>query len=435
MVSAPEADVAAATTETNQERRRGSRSRSVLVVVLVVLTCISMLVAIVGLWARRNVLDTNRFVDRVDALAADPAVQEALAVRLTDELMTLIDPRAFFEEVLPDRGDILAVPLANAVEGFVRDQVESFIASDTFQQLLVGVVERAHSLASRVLEGDIDLPEAADGTVTLNLLPLVEEILARISEASPEIFGRQIDIPDITVDDLPEEAIARLESALQVDLDSRFGQIVVYEKDRLQSVQDAVRIFQAVVVVSVILTVLFAAGALWMSRRRRRTLIQLLVGAALTLVVLRRLLFRVSSDVEDLAKEDVNGAAASAVVDEFVQPLIIATGVLLALFAIGVAVAVLTGDYPWAVRLRQRLGVAAGSARERATDDATVVWVRQHREALQIGAAVVGVLLLWFVDLSWLGVVIVLVLVGAFALFVQRMGATGSGAEIPSSAP
>jgi hypothetical protein len=435
MVGAPETDVAAATTETNQERRRGSRSRSVLVVVLVVLSCISMLVAIVGVWARRNVLDTNRFVDRVDALAADPAVQEALAVRLTDELMTLIDPRAFFEEVLPDRGDILAVPLANAVEGFVHDQVESFIASDAFQRLLVGVVERAHSLAARVLKGDIDLPEAADGTVTLNLLPLVEEILARISEASPEILGREIDIPDITVDDLPEESIARLESALQVDLDGRFGQIVIYEKDRLQSVQDAVRLFQAVVVVSVIATVLFAAGALWLSRRRRRTLIQLLVGAALVLAVLRRVLFRVSEDVEDLAQDDVNGAAASAVVDEFVGPLIIGTGVLLALFALGLAVAVLTGDYPWVVRLRQRLGLAVGAARERATDDATVVWVQSHREALQIGAGVVGVLLLWFVDLSWLGVVIVLVLVGAFALLVQRMGATGRGAEVPSSDP
>jgi hypothetical protein len=423
MVSAPEADVDAAPTDTNRARRRGSRWRSVLVVVLVILSCISLLVAVVGVWARRNVLDTDRFVDRVDALADDPAIQEALSIRLTDELMTLIDPETFFEEVLPDRGAILAAPLANAVEGFVREQVQAFVASDAFEQVLVGVVERAHSLATRVLKDDVDLPEAPDGTVTLNLLPLIDQILARISEASPEIFGREIDIPEITVDDLPAEAIARLEDTLGRQLDDRFGQIVIYQKGRLESVQEAVRLFQAVVVVSVIATVLFAAAALWLSRRRRRTLIQLMVGAALTLVLLRRLLFRVSEDVEDLARVDVNGAAARAVVEEFVGPLIIATGVLLALFAVAVAAAVLTGDYPWVVSLRERFGLAAGAARDRASDDATVTWVRGHREALQIGAAVVGVLLLWFFDLSWLGVLILLVLVGAFALLVQRIGA------------
>ena len=433
MVDAPEVEVATPT-DTSRAPRRGSRLRSALVVVLVILSCISLLVAVVGVWARRNVLDTGNFVDRVDAIAADPAVQEALSIRLTDELMTLIDPEAFFEEVLPDRGAILAAPLANAVEGFVGDQVRAFIASDAFQELFVGVVERAHSLAARVLEGDADLPEAPDGTVTLNLVPLVEDMLARISEASPEIFGREIDIPEITVDDLPADAIAQLETALQVDLDDRFGQLVIYEKGRLESVQEAVRLFQAVVVVSVIATVLFAAAALWLSRRRRRTLIQLLVGAGLVLVVLRRLLFRVAEDIEDLAQVDVNGAAARAVVEELVGPLVLATGVLLAVFAIGVAAAVLTGDYPWAVRLRERLGVTAGAARERATDDATVVWVRGHREALQIGAAAVGVLLLWFFELSWLGVVIVLVLVGGFALLVQRIGAV-EGEEVGPASP
>ena len=43
-------------------------------------------------------------------IAADPAVQEAFGRYLTDQLMTAIDPKEFFESVLPDRGQILAVP-------------------------------------------------------------------------------------------------------------------------------------------------------------------------------------------------------------------------------------------------------------------------------------------------------------------------------------
>ena len=417
-------DVAPPAGDATPPKRRRSRSRSALVAALVFLSCAALLLAVVGIWAKRNVLDTDRFVQRVETFANDPAVEEALSIALTNQLMRLIDPEALFEEALPDRGQILAAPLANAVEGFVRDQVETFVASDPFEEVLVRVVARAHSLAVRLLQGDGDvLDQLPDGTVTLNLLPVVEDILARISAASPEIFGREIDIPEITVDDLPAEAVARLENAFDIDLGDRFGQITVYDTSRLEAIQDAVDLIENIVVLSVICAIGFAAAALVVSHRRRRTLLQLLFGWAIVLVILRRLLYRVAEDVQALAQVEVNGAAARAIVEAFTGPLLTATAVMLVLFAIAAAVALVTGDYAWAVSLRRQFGLAAGAARDRATDDATTTWVRGHREALQVGAAVVGVLLLWVLDLSWFGVLLLLVLVGGFALLVQRLGA------------
>jgi len=47
-------------------------------------------VAVVGFWAKRNVLDTDRFVDRVAPTIEDPAVQSALAGYVTDRSGTPI---------------------------------------------------------------------------------------------------------------------------------------------------------------------------------------------------------------------------------------------------------------------------------------------------------------------------------------------------------
>ena len=140
---------------TMQQRRHDrGRWRQLASAGLVVLASLVLAASVIGIWARRNFLDTDRFVDRAGPLIEQPAVQEALATRLTDQLMLIVDPEALFAEALPERGQLLAVPLANAVEGFVRDRVESFVATDQFQRLWTGAISAAHSTSVRVLHGE-----------------------------------------------------------------------------------------------------------------------------------------------------------------------------------------------------------------------------------------------------------------------------------------
>ena len=59
-------------------RRRARRRgwwRRMTVVALVVLACVVLTAAVVGLWARRNFLDSDRFVDRTGPLIEEPSVQ------------------------------------------------------------------------------------------------------------------------------------------------------------------------------------------------------------------------------------------------------------------------------------------------------------------------------------------------------------------------
>jgi hypothetical protein len=423
-------------------RKRAVRTRGVVAVALVVVTSILVTVSVTAVWARRNALNTNRWVATVGPIAEEPAVQQALGRYVTDQAMTAIDPEELFESALPERGQILAAPLTSALRGFVNDQVDSFLASDTFERLWVQINERAHRRAVQVLEGDLPPSLEIQGNdVVLNVVPLLNQVLARIGERSPEIFGRTVDLPTVTVDEIPEEAIQKVESALGRDLPENFGQFTVFDASRLQQVQDTVTLFNRLVVAAVILAIVLIALTLWVSPRRRRTLLQLMVGIALGIVLIRRLGLRLEDDVVELVRPE-NQAAVKVVVGAFVSSLLDATAWILAGAAVIAVVALLTGPYGWAKALRrgtvsgaQAAVGAARSAINRQPDDPVVAWVAAHREVLQAGGIVVGILALLVLDLSWLGLFLLVALVVAYELVVQRLADIGAGGAPPEEGP
>ena len=254
-----ERDALAAEVETLSAKvdHRG-RLRRTIVGVLVVLTCISLMAASLAVWTKRNVLDTDRWMEHVGPLAEDPAVQALLTERITARIMEIVDPQALFAEVLPDKGQILAVPLSNAVEGFVHDEVAKFVASPTFDKLWTEANRRAHATAVKVLEGESEVVRANEGSVTLDLIPIVDAVLVQIGDLSPDIFGNTIDIPTITVDDLPKDSIAKLNAAFGLDLPEGFAQITIYDDGKLSEAQAAETSAQAEVV---------NAQTLWLAAR------------------------------------------------------------------------------------------------------------------------------------------------------------------------
>jgi hypothetical protein len=406
--------------------RPAGRPRRIATALLVVTTSIVFTVAVVGVWARRNVLNTDQWVDTVGPIVEDPAVQQALGNWMTTELMGAIDPEAFFESVLPERGQALAAPLTSALTGFVDDRVDDFLASDTFERLWVEINRRAHTRVVDVLEGDTANVQIENGEVVMNLVPVLNGVLAEIGEASPEIFGQTVDLPTVTVDDIPEDAVAKVEDALGRDLPDDFGQFTVFDAQRLEAVQDAVSLFERLVVAAVVLAVVLIALTLWVSPHRRRTLLQLAAGIALGVVLLRRLGLRLEDDVVDLAKPE-NRDAVAVVVGAFVDSLLDATAWILAVAAVVAVVALVTGPYRWAEALRRRtvaltetMAAAVGAGVTRRPDEATVAWMVAHREMLQVGGIVAGIVLLLMVDLSWLGLVLLVLVIGGFEVLVAR---------------
>jgi hypothetical protein len=414
------------TLEAKPERRH--RLATVFTSVFLVLAVLLFAVAVPGTWARRTVLDTDRYVATVGPLANDPAVQEYLARTVTDQLFIALDIEAKLAETLRQRQPqlaLLAGPIASGAEGFVKDQLQQLFASDTFATAWAAANRFAHAQLIAALEGGGDTVQIQNGAVVLNLLPLVNEAITAASGIITDIVGHPITIPPVTGDEIPAEAITRLETALGVDLPDTFGTIVVYQADQFEAVQKIVDLASRAVIVLAILFLVLAAVALWVSRRRRRTLIQLMTALLVVLVVERRVAIAGANSVIGKVKAE-NQAAARAVVDQVLGTLLRYTGWLLVIALLILLVAVITGPYPWAMRIRawtaEVAAAAVGAVRGRQPGTG-VTWVADHRDVLMLAGAGVGVLLLLFTNLSLVGALVLIVVFGVYELVIYRASA------------
>jgi hypothetical protein len=404
------------------------RARRIVATVLVILTIVVFTVAVPGTWARRTLLNTDRYVATVAPLAKDPAIQEYLARTVTAEVFSALDVQDRLSSVLTQqtpRLAFLAGPIANGVEGFVRDQVQKIFASDAFATFWEEANRYVHAQLIAALNGGNQTVQVVNGKVVLNLLPLVNQGLQAVSSVVSNLIGRPITLPTITATTVPSEAISKLESTLGVTLPSDFGTIVVYDSKDLEAIQKSVNIASKTIILLVVLFIVLFALAMWVSPRRRRTLIQLTAAFGVILVVERRLAIAGGNDLVNHAKPE-NQAAARALVDQVQSSLLRYTGWLLALSLIVLVVALVSGPYPWAVKLRgwvRDLARAATGAARGVDRTRVATWVGAHRDALMLVGGGLAVLVFLFADLSvgWLLVLLILLL--AYEVIVFRVAA------------
>ena len=408
------------------------RLRKITAVFLVAVFALTFVASGVGIWLHRDTLNDDVWNERVVPLGKDPEVQKALAAWTTRELMKTVNPKALFQEALPDgRAQILAVPLTSALEGFVSDKVNEFYASPRFEELWTVAATKAHDAAIRTLRGNAPAVVADDEKITINLIPLINAVLAEILDAAPGLVGSDVKLPKITVDDVPLVARQKLAKALGVkNLGDDFGTFTVYDGGKLSTAQQAVKIFDAVVPLTTALAFLSFVGALAVSVRRRRTLLQLLGVAAVACILIRRICFMLQDDVTTLVKIEANRPAVKTIVGTFVNPLTASAATVLWVIGIVGAITILTGPYGWVRRMRSSVAGLFRSATtavgDRANDDATLAWVVEHVDALRIAGYVLGALLLWFVDLSWLSFFLIAVLVAAWQVVVAQLATRGA---------
>jgi hypothetical protein len=415
----------------NQPRRR---LRRLLTAIIVALAILVFTATVPAAWARRTALNTDRFVELVGPLADDPAIQQALADKVTERVMSLLDIDAVVNDLFPERGAVLVGPLSNAIEGYVHGLVLRVFESDAFTTLWTEAIRFVHTEMLAVLDGGTDTVSTVGGKVALNLMPMVQLVLEQMAALVPDLIGRNITIPEIDVSMAPSEAVSRLESAFGIDLPDGFGTVVVYDANELEALQKAVRTFDKLVIVLVLLVLVLVALALWSSPRRRRTLLQLMTGFAVGLVVVRRLAIAASDQALESARPE-NQAAAHAFTDRVLGNLLVYTGWLLAVVLVVLVIAWLTGSYPapvairrWVADLARSIGGAVTAERPRSP---AVAWIGAHREPLMFAAAAIALLVLLIADVSLLGLLLTLAVAGIIELVIYRVGtSSGDGARV-----
>lgn len=426
-----------ATLEAKPQKR--ARLRRIFAVVFVVIAVLAASAMTPGVWARRTIYNTDRWVATVGPLASDPAVQEALASHLTVSVFTALDIQTKVETAISERApklEFIAGPITSSLQGFVEDQVQKILASDQFRQVWIAANTALQQQLVAVLDGNSEVLAVKGNQVVFNYLPLVNDALTQLSDTLSAILNRTITLPTITADMVPSQAIATLGTALGVTLPPTFGSVTLFQSDQLTSIQDVVSTFNKVLLLAVVLFVVAVVLALVLSTNRRRTLLQLLTALILVMVLERRFAIAEANNVVNLAKPE-NQAAVQAIINAFLGSLLLATKrILWVLFAV-LVVAVFTGPYPWAVRFRGWVADVwrAGVGAVRGADAGPgAVWVAGHRDALMLAGAVVlaSILLFASISLGWfLVLAIILVL---YELAVYRTAAA-SQAETAEAVP
>jgi O-antigen ligase len=428
------------------------RWRKRLVLLLVVITSFGVLTSSVAVWTHRVLLNTDEWVETVGPVASDPAVQAAAANYLTDQAMSVLNAESLLQQALPDRVSFLASPLSSAVREFVHDAISKLLASDQFARLWVGINRVGHQITVNVLRGDTKFVQTDDGTVSINILPILARALQFVGDKVPGLVGGRTMPTDITFETPVDQARQELSTALGRDLPPNFGVFTLFQSDQLAAAQRAVVLFDRGVWALLIVTLLCGIAAIVLSVRRRRTLLQLGAGVALGMGISVGAIAAIKNMVLDLIVDPTNRAAAAATLGEVVGSFNVEAKILLAIGLLVALGAFLSGDHPWAKGLRNLVGRATGSATSVAADayrnrsDQPFPWIVKHRAELAVLGAAVAVLWLLLADTTRGLLVVVVLLLAVYEAGVYVLGgrapaaasaadaAPEAGADAPASA-
>ncbi len=202
------------------------RPRSIASGILLALAVLLTPLALVTNWAAVQVDNTQRFVDTLGPLASNPKIQELVINEVTNRLDETVDFAGTTSSLIDGLGSALSLPptakdalglfsdpLAAGVKGLVREAVGKVVTSDGFQAAWTQTLTITQEQVTKLLKGEESgvLKMAADGTITLNLKPVIAEVKQSLINSGAG-FAAAIPEMDLTIDvgKIPELAVARV---------------------------------------------------------------------------------------------------------------------------------------------------------------------------------------------------------------------------------
>ncbi|WP_326651281.1 hypothetical protein [Streptomyces sp. NBC_01750] len=259
---------------------------ALLIVLVAVLTPLSAL----AVWVDQEIGDTDNYVATMEPLASDSRVQNAVAVRISDEVRKRTD----------------AGPFQEGVQSLVREAVLSFAGTAAFKGVWNTVNRAAHTAVEDALA------EGGDSAVSIDLAPVTQRVKQQLSDEGVPF-----------VDQIPVE----------------HTRITILESGKLGTVRD---VFHGLGIAGLwlpVATALIAAAGVLLAVRRVRALVGLGLALAVGAVLLGVAVAVWRGVCLDDLPPDVDRPAAGAVYDALTATLrttawwVLAAGLALALAA------------------------------------------------------------------------------------------------------
>jgi competence ComEA-like helix-hairpin-helix protein len=316
--------------ETKTAEQPGYRPRRGGPITLIIIASILLLLAAFAVWANRQLLETDTWVETSTELLEDPEIQSAVSVALVDALYENVDVKEEIRMALPKGAKGLAGPVSGGVRQLATQAAGELLATAPVQVLWEDANRTAHEAFVTVIEGGDEALSTEGGTVTLNLGEIVGQV------------GDQVGID--VAGQIPDDA----------------AQIEILQSDELSAVQTGADVLTTVAWVLVILSLGLFGLAIYLAKTWRR---EALRGVGWAFIVVGALVLILRS----VTGNTVVGSLASGSADEPAVDALWSIGTT-ALKAIGVSlitygvIAVigtwLAGATSWARAVRRWLAPA-----------------------------------------------------------------------------
>ena len=397
--------------------RRAPRIRTGVALFLVVVSVLAVLVSTLALWSRGIIFDTETYVKVVAPVAEDPQVREAVSAYVAGKAVEAADLSARIEDALPSDAKVLAPALTRSLQTFLVDEIDKFLGTPLAQRLWVDINRFAHEQLITALRDENRYVTVGRNDVKLNLLPLVAVALQRLEDRIPQLLGKDVTLPKIDPATAPDEIRTLLQDALGRKLPADFGTITLLRGSQGYEAKQALRLFNDLVILVVVLTVVLIAAALLVSVRRWRTALWLGVGSLLAFVAARVIEVRLEEAVVGGVKTQGGAAVARSIVNSAISSL---NGFLVWVAVAGALVAVaafLAGRPEWLEAMGRGFAKLFGVASDLSTPDtAAGRWMAEHLDLLRIAGVAVAIVVLLFVTGSLTAVVVVLIALAVYEL-------------------
>ena len=373
--------------KTGQASGSPSRGRTWSVRVLVILGSLVLVLAVLALWIAREVLDTNTYANTSQQLIEQPAIQQALAQNLVDQIYANVDVPAQLSKVLPKQLQGVSGVLSGALRDYAVRAAEQLFASPRFQEAWVRANRLMHSQLLVVVNGGGKRLSTQGGEVAIKTGPMLDNLANRIGVQPSASFAD--------------------------------GRIVIMKSDQLSTVQTLAHWLKAAAYVLPFVALLLFGIAIYLATGRRRETVRAcgigIVVAGLVLVFARTMLG--SYLVDNLVKIPENRPAASAAWGVLTEDLRDASRTVIAVGLIAII-------WAW---------VSGAGRRAVATRRAFAPYARKHIDRVYIAFALIMLLLIaWAPTQAFrriLPVLVLVILAGVGVEAVRRQTA----AEFPDA--
>ncbi len=408
--------------------RAGRSGRWVGSVALLVVAALLFSASVVAVFVRTQLLDTDRYVETVAPLARNPVVQDAIADRLTDEVMTKLDVAGLTEQLataLQDRGapeiiNQLVGPMVSGIRNFVRTEIHNVVTTDRFAQVWDSANRIAHDELDAVLTTGQGQLLTAEGTeISLNVGELLTIVKQRLVDAG---FGLAARVPDTSIT------------------------VPLFHVEQLPRIRTAVSILNTLYwLLPLLALLLLLAGVLVAPNRRRGLLVGSIAFAIALLLLLGAMAAARTYYLNNLPETIRSPEAVRVVFDTETRFLVQAIKTLAVIFGIVALMCLIFGSSRPAILLRRLVdrGLDAGGhalVRTGVSFGPVPHVLRHYRRAIVVGVVALAVLILvlWgtpgIAGVIWLTVG-TLVSLGLVELVARAEGPPPAPTAVPQPSP